>query len=89
MKNRIAIIASLNSYAEEISYFKKLVESKGHKTLLIDISMGGESPIKADVTSAEVAKSAGADIEEIRASHDRSKITPLMATAIKNKTLEL
>ena len=89
MRNKIAIIASLNSYAEEISYFKEVVEAKGHETLLIDISMGGESPVKADVTSAEVAASVGASIEDIRASTDRQKITALMSSAVYHKVLDL
>jgi uncharacterized protein (UPF0261 family) len=85
----IAVIGTLNNYGEEIRLLKESIEERGHKTLLIDISMGGEPSFAGDITCAQIAASGGVDIEEIRASTDRRKISEIMTNGLIKKTADL
>jgi uncharacterized protein (UPF0261 family) len=85
----IAVVGTLNNYGEEASLLKASIEEKGHQALLIDISMGAEPTVKGDITCAEIAAQEGVDIEEIRASSDRMKITQIMSSGAMKKVVEL
>ncbi len=89
MAQAIAIISTLDSYGDIVSFVKEQIEQKGHKTIVIDLSMGGASSTPADVTCQEIAEAGGATIEQIRTSRDRPKITEIMISGAIRKTQEL
>ena len=45
----ILIVSSLDTKGQEVNFLKTLIEQRGHKTLLLDMSMRGEPQIPADV----------------------------------------
>lgn len=69
------IISTLDTKGAETYYLRDKLESLGLNPLLVDISMRGEGPTRADITPDEVAAAGGSTIEEIRASKERSRIT--------------
>jgi uncharacterized protein (UPF0261 family) len=71
----ILIISTLDTKGEETYYLRDKIASLGLTPLLMDISMRGEGPTRADITPDEVATAGGSSIEEIRASKERSRIT--------------
>ena len=75
MEKTVLIISTLDTKGEETYYLRDKIESLGIKPLLMDISMRGEGPTRADITPEKVAKAGGSSIEEIRASRERSRIT--------------
>ena len=75
MENAVLIISTLDTKGEETYYLRDKVESLGLKPLLMDISMRGEGPTRADITPDKVAEAGGSSVEEIRASKERSRIT--------------
>jgi uncharacterized protein (UPF0261 family) len=85
----IAIIGTLNSYGQEISHLKKSIEGEGFKTFVIDISMGGKPLVPGDITCDQIAVYGGTNIEKIRLSTDRMKISQIMANGLVKKVIEL
>lgn len=71
----ILIISTLDTKGEETYYLRDKVQSLGLTPLLMDISMRGEGPTRADITPDQVAAAGGSTIEEIRVSKERSRIT--------------
>ena len=75
---RIAIIATLDTKGEEVSYLKELVSRRGHKPVVIDVGSGGEARIPADITAGDVARAGGAEIEKVRVSKERRQVVEIM-----------
>ena len=75
MEKTVLIISTLDTKGEETYYLRDKMESLGIKPLLMDISMRGEGPTRADIKPEKVAEAGGSSIEEIRASRERSRIT--------------
>jgi len=90
MLGSILIVSSLDTKGQEVKFLKELIEQRGHKTLLLDMSMRGEPQIPSDVPCEEVARAAGTSIQEIRAStKSRSELTSLMIEGAIRKVKEL
>jgi len=77
MENVILLLSTLDTKGPETLYLKEFITREGAACVLLDMSMSGKYP-GADVGSAETARAGGGDIEEIRSSRDRKRITRLM-----------
>ncbi|MDA8305841.1 MAG: Tm-1-like ATP-binding domain-containing protein, partial [Deltaproteobacteria bacterium] len=73
----ILIIATLDTKGAETLYLRSVLEGLGLTPILMDISMRGAENSPADVTPAQVAAAGGSNIEEIRTSRERSRITDI------------
>ena len=71
MKKKILILGTVDTKGEQLKFLKEQIESRGHIGILMDISMGGESAIKSDITPEEIARLGGAQLDEIITSKDR------------------
>ena len=89
MGKNIVIIGTVNTKGDQLRFLKEKIESRGHKAILMDISMGGRPAFQADITPEEIAGLVGKDIEEIRASKDRLTITNAMSAGAQQKALDL
>jgi uncharacterized protein (UPF0261 family) len=89
MGKKIVIIGTVDTKGDQLRFLKDRIESRGHEAILMDISMGGDPSYQADITSEEIARLAGKDIEAIRASKDRLTITNAMSAGAQQKTLDL
>jgi uncharacterized protein (UPF0261 family) len=90
----IAIIGMLDEREAGLTLIKDQVEKKGHKTIVIDISIGTgaiDSALKADITCDEVAVAGGTTIEAVRKmlGKERDKATSAVAEGLGNKLLNL
>lgn len=90
----IAMVGMLDEREEGLQLIKEHIEAKGHKTLLIDISIGTgaiDASLKADVSSDELAKAGGTTIEAVRdmLAKERDKATSAMAEGLGKKLLDL
>lgn len=77
-KKCIVLIGTLDTKGEEIGYLKELILQQGHRPFIIDIGAGGKARLEADIPAAEVARAAGTEIEELRDSRERQKVTEVM-----------
>jgi uncharacterized protein (UPF0261 family) len=89
MKKTIVIVSTLDTKGSEAAFLKALIQERGHRVILLDTNTGGEPTLHPDISSLEVAKAAGAEIEEVRKMKDTGKAYGIMIEgAIKKvKTL--
>jgi len=77
MDRIILLLSTLDTKAVETLYLRDRIRDRGAYPVILDMSMSGSSQ-GADISPEAVASAAGADIEEIRASKERKKITRQM-----------
>ena len=78
----IAIAGTFDSKGQEFGYVRDLIQAQGLKTLMINTGVFAPT-IAADVSNAEVAAAAGADIAEIAARKDRAYATEMLAKGME------
>lgn len=84
----IALAGTLDTKGKEFLYVKELIESLGLNTFIINTGVF-EPEFIADVSSAEIAKAAGRDIEEIVKKKDRAHATAILAKGMEKIVPEL
>ena len=89
MGKRIVIIGSLDTKGAQLTFLKEKIESRGHKAILMDVSMGGQASFQADVPAEEIARLGGKGIHEVIHSRDRFDITNVMSQGAQQKALDL
>jgi uncharacterized protein (UPF0261 family) len=90
MPKSILIVSSLDTKGKEVKFLKGLIEQRGHKTVLLDMSTRGEPQIPADIPCEEVAKAGGTTMQEIRTpAKSRSEITSIMIAGAIRKVTDL
>ncbi|MFC1534370.1 Tm-1-like ATP-binding domain-containing protein [Thermodesulfobacteriota bacterium] len=89
MRKEIIIIGTVNTKGEQLGFLKERIEARGHRALIMDISMGGSPAFKADIPPEEIARLGGKDIKDIIASKDRLTITNTMTSGAQQKAFEL
>ena len=90
----IAIIGMLDEREEGLRLLKSRIEARGHKTALVDITIGTgaiKPSLKPDILSEEVARAGGSTTAEIKRllAKDRDKATSMMAEGLRNRVLNL
>ena len=89
MPKHIVILSTLDTKGQEAKVLKDLIEAQGFKPILIDTAIGGEPTLQPDISSEEVARLGGGNIQEIRASRNTGQITPIMIKGASTKVQEL
>ena len=89
MARTIVIIATLDTKEPEVGYLKECIERRGHKAVVMDVSMAGEPSALADISNREIAEAGEGSIDEIRVSRDRDSITQTMIRGASQKAKEL
>lgn len=90
----IAVIGMLDEREAGLTLIKECIEARGHRTTLIDISIGTgavEYSLKPEIPCEEVARAGGLTKEQISAmlGTDRKDVTSAMAEGLGKKLLEL
>ena len=76
----VLLMGSLDTRPQEILYAKRMIEHKGRKVILLDISMGSYTECGADYSCIDVAREAGVPFEVISGRKGTSENTDLMVT---------
>jgi uncharacterized protein (UPF0261 family) len=79
MSVSVVVIATLDTKADEVSYFKKLVEEKGYRVIVVDSGILGAPPFPPDVTGAQIAAAAGFKFEEVVAMPEGDAVDAMAA----------
>src|SRR4030042_5592054 len=90
----IAVVGMLDEREQALKIIKDQIEKRGHKVVLIDITIGTGAiapALKADVSSDEIARLAGGSLEDIkkRLGKERDKASSMMAEGLSKKVLQL
>lgn len=88
MPKTIAIIASLDTKGNEVEFARKLINSLGHNSLIIDTSVQAAPTITPDISSQEVFRHSGVSWETLLES-EKSKRIELMTLAVTAKLKSL
>jgi uncharacterized protein (UPF0261 family) len=89
MGKKVLILGTINTKGEQLRFLKEKITSRGHETVLMDLSMGGYPSFQADITPREIASVVGKSLEEIVASKDRFAVVDTMRTGAQQKALDL
>jgi len=89
----IVIVGMLDEREEALKIIKEQISKRGHKAILIDVSIGTGaivSSLKADVTCEEIAKVGGGTLEQIKATlaKEREKGISIVAEGLSKKVTE-
>lgn len=82
MGKTIALVGTLDTKGAEYAYVQRLIEDRGHRTLVIDVGVLGPPWISADVSRQEVAQAGGVDFASAAARRDRGEAVAAMASGI-------
>lgn len=89
MKKTIVIVGTLDSKGEQLQYLKERIAARGHRAIMMDVSMRLVARFTGDITPREVAAAGGKDIEEVLTWPDRLMITETMTAGAQQKMREL
>lgn len=89
MERQIVIIGTADTKGEQLQFLKETIEARGHQAILMDISMGGDPMIRADISPEEIATLAGKELKDLVASKDRFFVTEAMTKGAQQKAMEL
>jgi uncharacterized protein (UPF0261 family) len=89
MTKTIVILGTLDTKGEHLIMLKKRIEGRGHRALVMDMSMGSVPFHQAEIPAAEIARIAGHEITELIAGKNRSFSTDAMITGARRKVEEL
>ncbi|HET7092962.1 MAG TPA: Tm-1-like ATP-binding domain-containing protein, partial [Thermomicrobiales bacterium] len=78
MTKTVAVVAALDTKGDEAQLIKRVIESQGVNTLLIDVGVLGAPTIPADVSRADVAAAGGGDVAELVSSQDKGRAMATM-----------
>ncbi len=80
LNKTILILSTLDTKGEETQYLKDKLSKLGLVPCVMDLSMGGGGEFSAEISAEKVAEAGGWNIEAIRKSRDRSRITKIVTT---------
>jgi len=75
----VVLLGTLDTKGIEYDYLRRRVQAEGCDVVLVDAGIMGEPLARPDITRAEVARAAGADIDALVAAGDRGAAVATMA----------
>jgi uncharacterized protein (UPF0261 family) len=85
----IAILATLDTKADEAAWVKERIEALGGEVLLVDIGVTGMPGIAPDMGRAAVAMAGGKTLPELLANPTRQEASPIMVAGATKLLFEL
>ena len=89
MAKTIALLGALDTKGDEYGFVKQCLEARGHEVLLIDVGVLGEARLAAHVTSREVARAAGIELDDLVAEQDRGEAMAVMTRGVETLVPQL
>jgi uncharacterized protein (UPF0261 family) len=75
----IAVLGTMDTKGEEHAFVADLIRRRGHRTLIIDAGTLKPPLLAPDIGREEVARAAGADLDEVAARRDRGECVAVMS----------
>lgn len=69
----IVITGALDTKGAEVDFVRRLIELRGHRTIVIDTGVLGEPLVRADIRREDVATAGGANLTRLAADNDRGQ----------------
>ncbi len=78
MQKTIAVLATLDTKAQEAAHLRERIEALGARALLIDMGVVGAPGTRPDVTREEVARAGGRELKDLLRAPTRAEASPVM-----------
>jgi uncharacterized protein (UPF0261 family) len=88
-KRHILVLGTTDTKGKELLFLKEQIQRREADAFIIDVSMGKEPLFEAEVGPAEIAHLGGMDIDEVRLSDDRNRITEVMERGAIEKVKQI
>ena len=88
-KGNIAILATLDTKAEEVAYMKNLFGAQGHSTVIIDVGPLGPPGIPPDISNEEIARRTGWELSKLIQTEEKGRIMEEMGKGATKLLLHL
>jgi len=85
----ILILGTLDTKGEQILFLKELIARRGHRAIVMDLSMGEKPMFQAEIPPEEIACLAGRNLKDLVQSKDRFAVTNAMTMGAQQKALDL
>jgi len=85
----IAILATLDTKADEADFMRQQIIELGGQAILIDLSVIGTAPIPADITNEEIIQAGGSTLAELLDNPSREKANPFIVAGATQIILQL
>ena len=85
----VAILATLDTKADEAGFMRSEIESLGGQALLIDLSLVGDYELSADVTKQDVISAGGGNLAELLVKPNREQSNPFIVAGATKIVKEL
>jgi uncharacterized protein (UPF0261 family) len=82
MARTVVIAGALDTKGVEFAYVKELIAARGLTPLLVDFGVLGDPEIRAEISNVEVARAGGGDIQQLRASRDKTEAMKIMTAGL-------
>ena len=73
MRRTVGVIGTLDTKGAELKFIKDQIEARGVETLVIDVSVIGKPAFTPGISASEIARAAGADLNELIKERDRGR----------------
>ena len=88
-QRNIVVLGTLDTKGKQIKFLKGCIEKRGHRPIVVDLSMGSAPLFRADITPEQIAHAAGMTLEEVKALKDRASMTQIMEEGAVKKIKQI
>jgi uncharacterized protein (UPF0261 family) len=82
MNKTVVIAGALDTKAAEFAFVKQAIERHGLAVLLVDFGVLGSPAIRPDISNSEVARAGRGDLQQLRASRDKTAAMQVMTAGL-------
>jgi uncharacterized protein (UPF0261 family) len=79
----VLLIGTHDTKGAELDYVRGLIESRGHRVLVVDVGVLGDPPAEVDVRAEDVASAGGSTLPALRAAGDRGAAIDVMIAGLE------
>jgi uncharacterized protein (UPF0261 family) len=85
----VVIVGALDTKGEEFEFVRDLIQARGLETIVVDFGVLAEPTFTPDVSADSVAQAAGASLDELRKSKDKTNSMRVMAEGLSKVVIDL
>jgi uncharacterized protein (UPF0261 family) len=89
MSKPVVIAGALDTKGEEFKFVRDLIQERGLETIVVDFGVLGEPTFIPDISADTVARAAGATLDELRNSKDKTRSMRVMAEGLSKVVIDL
>ena len=89
MKKTIAVVGTLDTKGSEVAFVQKIVNDRGHRSVIIDTGILGKAKIDVNITRDLVAKAGGSTLQKLIENGNENEAGLIMAKGLKSIVIEM